>query len=74
MKTVVEKINTVLSELGILLEIKDLTWKGLPYRTANESKFGVRAIHKIIEQADLAECLTSPHEYIREYRKWYEKI
>ena len=28
--------------------------------------------HRLIEEADLTECLTSPSEYIREYRKLYE--
>jgi len=27
----------------------------------------------MIEQAPLIDCLTSPSEYIREYRKWYEE-
>lgn len=31
-----------------------------------------KQVNAIIEQADLAECLTSPHQYIREYRKYYE--
>ena len=29
-------------------------------------------VHRMIEDADLTECLTSPCEYIREYRRWYE--
>jgi len=31
------------------------------------------ALKRIIEEASLAECLTSPSHYIREYRKWYEE-
>ena len=29
-------------------------------------------IHSLIQEATLTECLTSPSEYIREYRKWWE--
>lgn len=29
-------------------------------------------VNVIIEKADLAECLTHPHEYIREYRRYFE--
>ena len=31
-----------------------------------------KKVNNLIKKADLTECLTSPSEYIREYRKWYE--
>ena len=30
-------------------------------------------IHLLIRQTSLVECLTSPSEYIREYRMWWER-
>lgn len=31
-------------------------------------------IHSLIREADLAECLTSPIKYIRDYKIWYNKF
>ena len=45
--------------------IKFWRWYGKPYKNFHE-------LHSLIEQASLVECLTSPSEYVREYRKWYE--
>jgi len=30
-------------------------------------------VHLLIRQAPLVDCLTSPSEYIREYKIWYER-
>ena len=39
---------------------------------AKYSNLTLKRIDELIQNATLAECLTSPSEYIREYRKWYE--
>jgi hypothetical protein len=62
-------------------DIRDLEWPGSPLHTITYRSIGVgrnalsSAIYMIdcrIEEADLVECLTSPSQYIREYRKYYE--
>ena len=60
--------------------INILGWCGSPYTSIEytitpskkRSRFIIVHLHKRIENADLAECLTSPSEYIRKYREWYE--
>ena len=39
---------------------------------AHSGSLVVKKINFLVVEATLAECLTSPSEYIREYRKWYE--
>ena len=38
----------------------------------NGHSLALRKIHLLIQRATLVECLTSPSEYIRGYRKWWE--
>lgn len=51
-------------------------WRGEPFENASEDTFMTadwEDIHCIVELMDLAEALTSPFEYVREYRRWYEQ-
>lgn len=45
--------------------IKNRLWHGNPTDYFS-------AVIKLIQEAPLEECLTSPSEFIREYRRWYE--
>ncbi len=33
----------------------------------------ISRVHRLIRQAPMAECLSSPYEYIREYKQWCSK-
>ena len=85
MKNLEERIQTSTDEdfyyVGSCLNWK---WYGYPqftslYKKDNEYSYGphivkkhVEDVHKMIESANEAECLLSPIEYVREYKKWLE--
>lgn len=60
-KTPRDKTTELEFENGATRYYNDLT---LP------SHLRILKIEKIIEEADFAECLTSPYSYVREYKQW----
>jgi len=57
------------------LRIEEWWWNGIPFSHSDAFPSDLKAakmVEKIIMDASLVECLTSPSAYIREYRKWYE--
>ena len=47
-------------------------WNGLPFAFEYvKDKDIMTQIHELIQKTPLELCLTSPSEYVREYRKWY---
>lgn len=59
-------LNWPIGELGQASNV----WIG--HGMWNGSFVSILPMHLLIEEAELAECLTSPVEYIRKYREWYE--
>mgnify|MGYP001548531593 CR=1 FL=1 len=76
MITLEEQINMILA-FSNAADIEDQKWRGRPM----DGLMGIPIMneqqrvqmHDFIERAPLEVCLTSPSEYIREYRKWYEE-
>lgn len=75
----IAKISTRIGDLVSMTArgiVNDLLNPELYYTVPDDyniTKDFVKQIHKLIEDAPLMECISSPSEYIREYRKLYER-
>jgi hypothetical protein len=72
MSTLEEKVNTAI-DLNSWLRIEEWKWIGWKRLVQQVELSELRHMHSLIRKAPLAECLTSPSEYVREYRKWWEE-
>lgn len=70
MQTIEEIANTIKYQYGFtFLHFNDYSWSNTcPYNSPMW-----RRINEEIKKAPLEECLTSPSEYVREYKKWLLK-
>ena len=71
--TLEEEINRT---FDYSVSIEDWKWKGEPhslYWTINPLIEEALRVERLIQEASLVLCLTSPSQYIREYRKWFER-
>ena len=71
-----EQINEILAKKGpFTIQIEVWLWDDVRHRniTVDSTDEYWPEVNQLIRSAPLAECLTSPSEYIREYRKAYEK-
>ena len=74
--TLEEQINEILAKKGpFTVQIEVWSWDSGRHRkiTIDSTDEYWPEVNQLIRNASLAECLTSPSEYIREYRKAYEK-